>query len=109
MTETMTMSADKMTQETEKVVPSYRQRLEKMCFEMFTKRGERACKTAVKKLFTKVEGKRKLDEKKMQDFFEKVMASVSVKHPEVWDTEPREHIKDLTNLALEMNGYNFEL
>ena len=47
------------------------------------------------------------ESKPNQSFYEKVMNDIEKTHSEVWDTEPRDHIIDLTNMSLEENGYNF--
>ena len=94
---------------TEVKVPEYRKKIEKYYFEMFSKKGETACRNGVKKIFKKVEGKRKLTQESIQAFYEKVMNDIEKTHSEVWDTEPRDHIIDLTNMSLKENGYNFRV
>lgn len=97
-----------ITTQTEVSVPNYRKRLESYgSFEMYTKRGDNACKTGVKKIFKKIEGKQRLTELEIGQYFSNVIEDIAKKHKEVWDTEPYWHIRNFTNIALKEIGYNF--
>jgi hypothetical protein len=79
------------------------------CFEMFSKAGELACRNGVKKIYEKIEGVKRITETEIDEFVDLVINKIEEKHPEVWDTEPRNHIRRLTNAKLLEVGYSFKL
>jgi len=86
------------------------QELEKRSsFEMFSKAGDRACKTLVKKVFRRIAGKYRLTQEDVTAMITAECKKVQKKFPEVYDTEPGGHIQDLVNLKLEEVGYCFEV
>lgn len=108
-TETLTIPTQETKTTETKPLPSYRVKLEnRSSFEMFSKRGDNACKTGVKKIFKKIEGKRRLTQEVICAYVLKVINEINEKYGEVYDTEPRNHILDFTNMALKENGYSFE-
>ena len=78
-------------------------------FEMFSKAGELACRNGVKKIYKKIEGKKRITEQEVEVFVKTVMATIDKKHGEVWDTEPHWHIRSLTNQKLKEVGYSFTI
>jgi len=78
-------------------------------FEMFSKAGELACRNAVKKIYKKIEGKKRITQYEIEDFVHTLMNKINEKHSEVWDTEPYWHIRSLTNKKLEEVGYCFTI
>jgi len=78
-------------------------------FEMFSKAGETACKNGILKIYKKIEGVKRITESEISEFVEIVINKINEKHPEVWDTEPHWHIRNLTNKKLKEVGYSFTI
>ena len=78
-------------------------------FEMFSKAGELACRNGVKKIYKKIEGKKRITGYEIEEFVTAVMDKINKKHGEVWDTEPNWHIRNLTNQKLKEVGYCFTI
>jgi hypothetical protein len=76
-------------------------------FEMFSKSGDRACKTLVKKVFKKIEGKYRITQDDITQMIVEGCKKIYQKHPEVHDTEPGWHIQELVNKKLQEIGYCF--
>lgn len=96
MENTQTLSADQMLE-------NYKS------FEMFSKGGNDACKTLVKRVFKKIEGKYRLTQEDVTNIISDGCKKIQKKYPEVYDTEPGWHIKELVNKKLEEVGYNYEV
>lgn len=75
--------------ETTKLTQEY---LDIYYFEMFSKAGENACRSIVRAAWKKLAGPRRITAQEMYDYLKVRMDKTSGKHPEVWDTEPREKI-----------------
>lgn len=78
-------------------------------FEMFSKAGDKACKSLVKKVFKRIEGKYRMTQEDVTTMITVECKKVQKKFPEVYDTEPGGHIQDLINQKLEEVGYCFEV
>jgi polyhydroxyalkanoate synthesis regulator phasin len=78
-------------------------------FEMFSKAGENACRSIVKKIIKKINGKKRVTQEEMTQYCSDLIKGVAAKHSEINDTEPEWHIADLTNKALAEVGYCFEV
>ena len=79
------------------------------CFEMFSKAGDNACRSVVKKIIKKINGKKRVTQDEMTQYCSLLIKEVAAKHSEVYDTEPGWHIANLTNKALAEVGYCFEV
>ena len=86
--------------ETNEQVPSY---------EMFSKAGDRACHSLVKKVVKKINGRFKVSKGELDEIVAEGLKVIADKHGEVNDTEPEGHIANRINEALKDNGYGFEL
>jgi len=79
--------------------------MKKIYFEMFTQAGEKACQGLVNRLTKKIQGKKRLTMTEIEELIDKGMKKIALKHPEVWDTEPRYHIRHAVDkVAIEV-GY----
>lgn len=85
------------------------QELEKRDFEMFSKKGNNACRSLVKKVFKKIEGKTRVTEESVTEIISEGCKKIFTTHPEVYDTEPGYHIQYLVNSKLEEIGYSFQV
>lgn len=84
-------------------------KLEQRGFEMYTKAGDTQCRNLVKKVFRRIESKKRLTKEECLTMISEGMKKISIKHPEVHDTEPGYHIAHLINLKCKEVGYCFEL
>lgn len=78
-------------------------------FEMFSKAGNKACSSLVKKVCKKICGKAKVNAEQITDILKKGVEKISAKHEEVQDSEPPYHISFYVNKCLEEQGYSFEV
>lgn len=78
-------------------------------FEMFSKAGNTACRSGVKKIYNKINGSKRITLDDILNTCRDVMKKIEAKHPEVHDTEPGWHIQELTNKMLQEVGYCFEV
>ena len=74
-------------------------------YEMFNEAGERACDSLVKRVTKKIQGTKRVTAQEIEDMVEKGMDKIGVKHPEVYDTNPRYHIRSYIDKALVDNFY----
>lgn len=86
--------------ETKEQIPSY---------EMFSKAGDRACHSLVKRVTKKINGKLKVSKEELDEIITEGLKKIAEKHGEVFDTEPPYHISHELNKVLQKNGYGFEL
>lgn len=67
-------------------------------FEMFSQQGNRKCNTLVKNISKKIlKSKKYFTNEEIEGWIREGMNKISVKHGEVWDTEPRNHIVERIN------------
>ena len=78
-----------------------------MEFEMFTKKGDKACQSLVEKLTKKIHSKRRYTADEMSAMLKEGVAKIEAKHGEVTDTEPRSHIAYRISKELKNAGYSF--
>ena len=83
--------------------------LETFDFEMFTKAGNNACKSVVKKVTNKITGPKRITEDEITTYCKNLIKKVSEKHGEIYDTEPSYYIAQFINKSLDEVGYDFEL
>ena len=76
-------------------------------YEMITEAGETACQRLVDRITTKIMGLSRFTASDILEQIETGRKLISVKHGEVFDTEPRVHIADQVNKALRAAGYSF--
>jgi hypothetical protein len=95
----------------ERQVPmiSLEQRLETYHFEMFSTKGNDACRTLVKKVFRRIKGKYRLTKSDIVEYCSAEMKKIEKKFPEVYDTEPLGHIVDLINQMCFKMDYTHEI
>jgi hypothetical protein len=88
---------------------SLEQRIETHDFEMFSTKGNDACRALVKKVFRKLKGKYRITKSDIVEFCSSEMKKIEKNHPEVYDTEPSYHIADLiTQMCFKMD-YTHEI
>ena len=77
-----------------------------MSFEMYTKAGDSACQTQLNKIVKFIEKGKGITPEVINSMYDNAMKNISVKHREVYDTEPEWHLKDRIKKALENNFYD---
>lgn len=98
-----------MTTKIEMTAEILEEKLKTYYFEMFSKEGEEACRSIVKKMFRKLNGKYRLTREDIIDICSTEIKKVSKKFPEVYDTEPTMHIADLVKAMSDVVGYNHDI
>jgi hypothetical protein len=83
--------------------------LEVYDFEMYSKAGNNACRSVVKKAINKITGTKRVTQEEITQYCTNLIKKVEVKHGEVYDTEPVWHIAELINQSLTEVGYGFKL
>jgi hypothetical protein len=80
-------------------------------FEMFSQQGNRKCNTLVKNISKKIlKSKKFYTNEEIGSWIREGMDKIKVKHGEVWDTEPRNHILDkIEKVIQERYGKNERL
>lgn len=78
-------------------------------FEMFSKAGNNACRTLVRKVFRRIAGPRRLTQDDIIQMITEGCKKIHKSHPEVYDTEPGYHIQELVNEKLQEIGYCYEV
>lgn len=86
--------------ETKEKVPSY---------DMYSKAGDRACHSLVKKLVAKIGGRTRVTKEQLDALIGEGIKKIAQKHGEVNDTEPEGIIQESINKALEGNGYSIRV
>ncbi len=83
--------------------------LDLQTFEMYTKAGDKACRSIVRAAWKKIEGKKRGTGVELRDYVEARMNKVYMagKHKEIYDTEPRYHILYLVNKKAKEFNYDF--
>lgn len=71
-------------------------------YEMFSQQGNRKCHTLVKNISKKILTSKKFyTNEEIEGWIRKGMDKISEKHEEVWDTEPRNHIVERIDKAVQ--------
>ncbi len=83
--------------------------LETYDFEMYSKAGNNACRSAVKKAVKKITGKKRITQEEITQYCSNLIEGIAKKHGEVNDTEPEWHIADLVSKSLSEVGYEFRV
>lgn len=80
-------------------------------FEMFSQQGNRKCNTLVKNISKKIlKSKKYYTNEEIGSWIREGMDKIKVKHGEVWDTEPRNHIlEQIEKVIQERYGKNERL
>lgn len=80
-------------------------------FEMFSQQGNRKCNTLVKNISKKIlKSKKFYTNEEIGSWIREGMDKIKVKHGEVWDTEPRNHIlEQIEKVIQERYGKNERL
>lgn len=76
-------------------------------YEMFSKAGNSACESLVKKIEKKIAGRLRVTGEEILAMIESGMDKIAQKHGEVHDTEPRGEIAHHVSKALSKAGYAF--
>lgn len=79
--------------------------METKSYEMYTESGDKACDNLVKRITKKINGIKRVTPKEIEDMVDNGMKKIAIKHREVYDTEPRWHIRNCINKAMEENFY----
>ena len=79
--------------------------MSKINYEMFSPSGERACQSLVNRITKKIQGTKRVTAAEIEKLVDKGMDKIAVKHGEVWDTEPRYHIRTAVDKAMVEAGY----
>ena len=88
---------------------SLEQRIETHDFEMFSTKGNEACRALVKKVFRRIKGKYRLTKYDIVQFCSAEMKKIKKRHPEVYDTEPAHHIANLISQMCFKMDYTHEI
>jgi hypothetical protein len=83
-------------------------RLENYDFEMYTKSGNTAIRSQLKKVLHMIETQCKITPDKIDLLIDQMLKKIQVKHPEVNDTEPHWHIRWHVAKCLDDNFYNYQ-
>lgn len=78
-------------------------------YEMFTKAGNKACESLVKKVIRKIQSQQKMTAELITEMCKTGCKKIEEKYPEVYDSEPVYHIATCVNKALQSEGYNFKV
>ena len=76
-------------------------------YEMFSLSGNKGVQKLLEKVIDIIYSDKRVTLKELQGLLPQEMLSVSKKHPEVYDTEPQNHIEEWINKALKEVGYSF--
>jgi hypothetical protein len=77
-----------------------------MSFEMYSKAGDTACQTQLNKIVKFIQTGKGVTPDVIETMYDDAMKKISVKHREVYDTEPEWHLKDRIRKALQDNFYD---
>jgi len=77
-----------------------------MSFEMYTKAGDSACQTQLNKIVKFIERGKGVTPEVIKSMYENAMVKISIKHREVFDTEPEWHLKDRIRKCLDKNFFD---
>jgi hypothetical protein len=77
-----------------------------MSFEMYTKAGDTACQSQLNKIVKFIQTGKGITPDVINTMYVDAMKKISVKHREVYDTEPEWHLKDRIRKALQENYYD---
>jgi hypothetical protein len=86
-----------------------RTRLEFYDFEMFSKKGNTACRKLVTKVFNRIEGNHRVCKEHIINLLKEGVEKISEIHPEVNDTEPGYHISELVTQMCDQVGYKYKI
>ena len=78
-------------------------------FDMYTAAGDRACAALVIRISKSIRINNRITPHEIQELYDKGREKISVKHGEVFDTEPRVEIAAAVNKVLKEVGYRFKL
>lgn len=77
-------------------------------FEMYSKAGNKAISTQLRKIIHYIEKGRMIVPKQIEEKMHKLLLDVQVIHPEVWDTEPHWHIRWHIAKCLDDNYFDYK-
>jgi hypothetical protein len=83
--------------------------LDQYDFECFSEEGNNKCRSMVKGVYKKIEGKLRITENQIYELIRDGISKIALSHKEVNDTEPESHIEYLVNQKLKEVGYGFEV
>jgi hypothetical protein len=83
--------------------------LETYDFEMFSKAGNNACRSLVKKVTNKITGAKRVTQEDITQYCSSLVNKLAEKHGEVYDTEPAHYIAAFVNKSLAEVGYDFKI
>ena len=86
-----------------------RTKLEFYDFEMFSKKGNTACRKLVTKVFNKIEGPSRLCKQYIINLLKEGVEKIKKDHPEVDDSEPGSHIANLVTQMCDQIGYKYKI
>lgn len=86
-----------------------RTKLEFYDFEMFSKKGNTACRRMVTKIFNKIEGPYRLCKQAIINRIKEGVEKIEKEHPEVRDSEPSHHIASLVTQMCDQIGYKYQI
>ena len=79
----------------------------KIYYEMFSPAGEKACQSLVDAVAEKISGKERMTKERIKELYDAGRKKISLKHGEVYDTEPRGNIAHEISKSLRKEGYGF--
>jgi len=77
-----------------------------MSFEMYTKAGDAACQSQLNKIVKFIRTGKGITPEVINTMYVDALKKISIKHREVYDTEPEWHLKDRIKKVLEDNFFD---
>lgn len=85
---------------------SFKDVIDNYHFEMFSEQGNKECEKIMKRVYDRVSGDMRISQEHLFLFIRNEVKKVEKSYPEINDTEPQNHIADLTRMICEQFDYN---
>jgi broad specificity phosphatase PhoE len=76
---------------------------------MYTNSGNNKCTKVFEKIKSIINGSKFLTEDEFNKIYEKEINTIRARFPEFGDTEPRYHMRNRVNRALQERGYSYQI
>jgi len=78
-------------------------------YQMFSKAGNKACESLVRKIEKKIFGTKRVTKEQIEEMIKKGFEKIGQTHSEIGDSEPESDICFFINKALKQAGYAIEI